>query len=159
MHMYQQQLSLNDYQVPRISMFPQKFIIKNCKQHGHSPRYLTMALNQWLRKNDTFLSPASEYKVLLYNPLNTFYIRGRRRLSRRSWRFFDCHDNTRSIAIIPKPHWHVLAVFYSVDLTSSTELRSRLSLWVQNLLRWWLLTYYRRGYANWILQQALNWIW
>jgi hypothetical protein len=38
--------------------------------------------------------------------------------------------------MIPKPHWHVVAVFTSVDLTSLTESRSRLSLWVQNLLRW-----------------------
>ncbi len=69
MHMYQQWLSLNDYQVPRISMFPQKVIIKNCKQHGHSPRYLTMTPSHRLRKNDTHKGPTSEHKVLLYNAL------------------------------------------------------------------------------------------
>ncbi len=69
MHVHQQWLSLNDCQVPRISMFPQKVIIKNCKQHGHSPRYLTMTPNHRLRKNDTHTGPTSDYKVLLYNPL------------------------------------------------------------------------------------------
>jgi hypothetical protein len=59
MHMYQKWLSLNDYQVLRIS---KKVIIKNCKQDGHSPRYLTMTPNHRLRKNATHKGPTSTTK-------------------------------------------------------------------------------------------------
>jgi hypothetical protein len=81
MHVHQQWLSLNDCQVPSDSMFPSKVIMKRCKQHGHSPRCLTMALNHRLRKNNAFLSPAFKCKVTLHNLLETFHVRGRQRLS------------------------------------------------------------------------------
>jgi hypothetical protein len=69
MHVHQKWLSLNDCQVPRVSMFPKKSHKKNCKQHGHSPRYLTMTPNHRLRKNDTHTVPTSEHKVPLHNLL------------------------------------------------------------------------------------------
>jgi hypothetical protein len=84
-----------------------------------------MALHHRLRKNDTHTGPTSDYKVLLYNLLKP-PILAVGPISQYLLTFFDCSDNTRSIAMI----------FSSTDLTSPTELRSRLSLWVQNLLRW-----------------------
>jgi hypothetical protein len=50
--------------------------------------------------------------------------------------FYHLFHNAQSIAIVPKPLWHVVGVFISAYLTSSTELRGRwyYFLLVQNLL-------------------------
>ena len=73
----------------------------------------------------TFRAPASEYKVLLYNLLDTFYISGRRSHNQKYWAI-----------ILLKPAAAMAYTTYGDDsqtgvisipmyLTSSTELRSR----------------------------------